>query len=542
MSNYDVLLIHPPAVYDFRRTPLFPGAMGPSVESVQFTKVPIGMLSVAEYLDRHGYKVVLDNLGDRMVNMSAFDVEGHLKNCTAQVYAVGMHFQQHAQGAIEIARLCKKLHPGSLVVMGGLTATCFHEEILQKYDFVDGVVRAEAEKALLALLRAVEKHGRLMDTPNLTYRDADGEIRVMPLMPASENLDEFEYTRFDLLQPKTSVYSPDTIHRYSLEVCRGCAYNCTICGGSAYTYKKHLGMRKPAFRSPAKIVADMKKLNDQGIYFIGLFQDARMGGKKYRQELMAALAREKPKLERLSLDLLVPADEDFIREISAISRRVMLHLCPDTGSDAVRKLLGRHYSNTTLLESIKMCHKHRIPVTYFFSAGLAGETAAEVKETWALCEQLAALDRDAMERGCFADIRDTVPIGWPIVGPIVIDPGSKAFHSPEAHGYKLRYRNLEEYIHGLSQPAWPQWLNYETHLLSRDAIVDVIFQSMEFIIDLKARYGFYNSIEAVNYDRNRLEADRLVVQQVERLMKTADPPERDRVLAAMRKNLDAFLE
>ena len=135
MPNYDVMLIHPPAVYDFRSMPLFPGAMGPSVESVQFTKVPIGMLSVAEYLDRHGYTVVLDNLGDRMVTMSAFDVEGHLKNCTAQVYAVGMHFQQHAQGAMEIARLCKKLHPGSVVVMGGLTATCFHEDI-QKSFFV----------------------------------------------------------------------------------------------------------------------------------------------------------------------------------------------------------------------------------------------------------------------------------------------------------------------------------------------------------------------------------------------------------------------
>jgi hypothetical protein len=84
-------------------------------------------------------------------------------------------------------------------------------------------------------------------------------------------------------------------------------------------------------------------------------------------------------------------------------------------------------------------------------------------------------------------------------------------------------------------------LNYETQLLNRDAIVDVIFQSMEFIIDLKARYGFYNSIEAVNYDRNRLEADRLVVQQVDKLMQIADPSERARVLSAMRRNLDAFL-
>ena len=54
MAGYDVVLIHPPAVHDFRRRPIFPGAMGPSVEALQFIKVPIGMLSVAEFLDRRG--------------------------------------------------------------------------------------------------------------------------------------------------------------------------------------------------------------------------------------------------------------------------------------------------------------------------------------------------------------------------------------------------------------------------------------------------------------------------------------------------------
>ena len=60
MPKYDVILIHPPAFYDFRRRPIFPGVTGGSVAQVQFTKVPIGMLSLAEYLDRHGYRVSHD--------------------------------------------------------------------------------------------------------------------------------------------------------------------------------------------------------------------------------------------------------------------------------------------------------------------------------------------------------------------------------------------------------------------------------------------------------------------------------------------------
>ena len=135
MPNYDVIFIHPPAIFDFRKKPLFPGAMGSTVEGVQFNKVPIGLLSLAEYLDRHGYKVKVDNLCDRMVNDPAFEAEKHLKKLSARIYALGLHFQQHSPGAIEVARLLKQYHPGSFVVLGGLTATRFNEEIIQKYPF-----------------------------------------------------------------------------------------------------------------------------------------------------------------------------------------------------------------------------------------------------------------------------------------------------------------------------------------------------------------------------------------------------------------------
>lgn len=537
MQNYDILLIHPPAVYDFRCKPLFPGALGRTVEGVQFTKVPIGMLSIAEYIHRHGYRVMVDNLGDHMVSEPGFDVEAHLKNCSAQVFAVGLHFQQHSQGALEIARLCKKLHPGALVVMGGLTATCFHEEIIAKYDFVDAVVRAEAEKPLLQLVRALEKYGKLTDTANLTYRTDTGGIRVTPLMEASQNLDDYEYTRFDLIEPKTSIYSSDSCHRWSLEVCRGCTYNCAICGGSAHTYKKHLGMDKPAFRSPAKIVADMKKLNDQNVRFIGLYQDPRMGGKKYWQELFALLKKEKPQIERLSLDLLIPADEDFIREIAAIGREVILHLCPDTGSDAVRKQLGRPYTNKALLNTIKLCHKYRIPVTNFFSVGLAGEGVEQVEETWNLWAELDAMNHQAQAQGHFGDIDNTVPIGGQVLGPIVIDPGSPAFDDPEKHGYVLLYKNLEEYIHGLSQPVWNHWLNYETKVLDKNAIVELICLSQEFTIDQREQYGFFSAPEA-HYERCRVEADRVIVKEIDEILKIENPREKQLRIIAIRKNLD----
>lgn len=535
MAHHDVIIIHPPALYDFRKMSLFPGALGASPEQVQFSKVPIGSLSVAEYLDRHGYRVVIDNLCDRMVTSRTFDADEHLQNLSASVFAIGLHFQQHAQGALEIARLCKKYHPGSLVVMGGLTATCFADEIISSYDYVDAVIRAEAEKPFLQLVQALEKNGKLTDTPNLTYRTTEGEIRTTPLLPASTDLDEFEFTRFDLIEPKTSIFPENAPPRWSLTVCRGCTYNCSICGGSAYTYKKYLGMAKPAFRSPGKIISDIRKMNEQGITCLGLYQDARMGGRKYWQELFAGLAGAEIQIERLSLDLLVPADEEFIRAAAKIGRQVFMHICPDTGSDEVRRQLGRNYSNEDLLNTVAICHKYGLPVTTFFSVGLAGETGENVKETWDVWSKLSKMDRAAHAAGKFA-----APCGGPIVGPIVLDPGSQAFDQPEAYGYRLKYKNLKEYVAGLMQPSWHQWLNYDTPQLDNAAMVDQIHATMQFAVEQRYSTGFYDDAEAIAESaRNAL--DRQVVLEVNNIAAVDDKATRDVLLVALKKKNDQFL-
>jgi B12-binding domain/radical SAM domain protein len=538
MANYDVLFIHPPAIYDFRKKPIFPGVLGSSVESLQFTKIPLGLLSLAEYLDRFGYKVLIDNLGERMVSAPLFDVEEHIKTLSARVYAVGLHFQWHAQGALEIARLCKKWHPGSLVILGGLTATCFHEEIIRKYEFIDGVVRAEAEKPFLELMKGLEKKGMLTATPNLTYRSSSGDILSASLMAPSRDLDDFVYTRLDLLEPKTSIFSKEAAPRWSLEVCRGCIYNCSICGGSAYTYKTYLGMERPAFRSPAGIVGDIKNLTEQGIRYIGLYQDPRMGGESYWRELLGGLRRGKLNLERISVDLLVPADEEFIREVAGIGCPVTAHICPDTGCDAVRKKLGRHYSTSELLKTIRICHEYHIPVTSFFSTGLAGETRDNIEETWKLECILAEMEQKMLKSSGSRDAQ--IPAGGPISGPIALDPGSLAFDFPEKYGYRLLYRTLEEYVGGLSGSSWHQWINYETDLLDKKSLVDLILESAGFTIAMREEYGFYNKTQADSED-NRLKADILAVSEIDRIMNIKDAVEKESAIKSLKQRYDTFL-
>jgi hypothetical protein len=70
----DVLLVHPPSFYDFRERVSFPGPIARTVirSTDQFVTIPFGMLSMAEYLDRNGFKVSIHNLGDRIVSDQDF--------------------------------------------------------------------------------------------------------------------------------------------------------------------------------------------------------------------------------------------------------------------------------------------------------------------------------------------------------------------------------------------------------------------------------------------------------------------------------------
>ncbi|MFA7352228.1 MAG: cobalamin-dependent protein, partial [Dehalococcoidales bacterium] len=510
------------------------------VEKIQFIKVPIGMVCIANYLDSHGIKVIVDNIADRMVASNDFDVERHVKNLEAKIYAIDLHWHHHAQGALEMARLCKKLHPDSLVVLGGLTATYFHEEIIQKYDFIDAVIRGEGEKALLEFAREFERTGKVPQTANITCRTDTGDICVKPLMPASTDLDEFEYTRFDLIEPKTSIFNHGGETYGNLVTCRGCIYNCATCGGSAYNYRKYFGMNKPAVRSPGKIVEDIKSFNAQGITLINLYQDARMGGEVYWKELFKTLREERDtlKIDRLSLDIFSPVDEEFAREVSSIGKPVMLYMCPESGDAGVRKIQGRCYSNEEIINTVKICQKYHIPLTFFFSVGLSGENHETFKETCALWDKLCILDQIGIARHSYGSLAGCM--GGPIVGPIILEPGAPAFDNPEKYGYKLLFENLEDYIDALSKPSWHQWLNHETDALNRDEFIELILESVAYSISEREKYGVYDNRQS-GEKQTEVKTDRIAVGEVDKIMNIHDKTERQSKLKALRETIDIYL-
>lgn len=526
---YDAVLIHPPSFFDFRTQPIFPGPVAYTVggSTTQFIMPPVGMLSIAEYLERNGYKARVDNVAERMMADPEFDVEKFLTGLEAKVYSIGLHWCVHAQGAVEIARLCKRLHPGALVILGGLTSTVFHEEIIEKYAFIDGVLRGEAEKPFVQLMGALDGQGDFNGVPNFTFRDPQGSVKVTPIMTPDADLDEYEFTRLDLLQPLKSIFVPGQLPSWVVPVCRGCLHNCVSCGGSAYSYRTHLGREKPAFRSPEKIVQDLKKLSQQGVELVFLFQDPRMGGRDYWLQLMRTLQNEKIGLRQLTMEIFSPVDEEFMQELSKISIPIVLTISPESGVDTVRGLHGRKYTNEALFKTFELCKRYGIRLGSFSMLALAHDTQETIKETWKSWDVITTWNREHQ-----------VPVDYAFGPMLLLDPGSLGFDRPASYGYKLVFKDLEDFVEGMSLPSWHQWISYETKFLNREQIAQLTIDSLEYSINLREKCGYLRKQDA---DMSRywfVDVSKKTIEEVDRAMKIEDEQERFEKLAAFRKSLD----
>src|SRR5512139_4029201 len=180
MANIDLILLHPPTLYDFRKRPGIHGPISDVVPSTPiFEMYPIGFASLSEYLERHGLKVRIVNVALKMLKDEGFDVERFVLKQNPVAFGIDLHWMAHVQGALALAEIIKRYHPNTPIILGGLSATYYHEEVLRQYPFIDFVVRGDStEKPMLQLLQAIKTGGDFKNISNLTYREGSNGIQV----------------------------------------------------------------------------------------------------------------------------------------------------------------------------------------------------------------------------------------------------------------------------------------------------------------------------------------------------------------------------
>ncbi|MEP6548927.1 MAG: TIGR04190 family B12-binding domain/radical SAM domain protein [Gammaproteobacteria bacterium] len=486
-SQTDLLLLHAPSVYDFRKRSILYGPVSDMVpSSTVFEMYPLGFLTIASYLHDRGLKVRIVNLALRMMNSRRFDVPRFLAKQHPKAIGIDLHWLPHAHGALEVARIAKVLHPAVPVIMGGLSATYFHRELIE-YSQVDFVLRGDStEPPLHQLLLALQNGTSLHEIPNLTWKDAAG-VHINPLAFIPMTLDYVDL-RPDLMVEMVLRYrdlqstlpfngwwsNPIT----TVFTVKGCAFECVTCGSSASTCLHLTKRSKPVYRSPASLVANMQAICRLAHGPIVLVGDLLMAGPEHAAEVLERLRiADLPNNIVFEFFALPPAS--FLRDIDRCVRHWSMEFSPESHEQAVRDAQDGESGYTTedmeniIGEAVRLrCTR----IDIFFMIGLPAQTTASVRETIEYCGHLFKLGDKRLS--CFISP----------MGPF-IDPGSRGFETPDKFGYRLFARTLEQHRQLLIQPTWEHILNYETRWMSRRELVDATYDAAERLNELKIEHG-----------------------------------------------------
>jgi B12-binding domain/radical SAM domain protein len=515
----DIALLHPPSVYDFRHAMIVPSPISDLIPSTPvFEMYPIGFTFLGEYLERNGFNTRVVNLAQRMLADEKFDVPRFLSRIDPAAFGIDLHWLTHTQGALEIARTVKQLHPQTPVVMGGYSATFFHRELMA-YPQVDYVLRGDSTEEPLRMLMESITGGTPPDAiPNLTYRAPHGEIVENPLRYSPASLEylgnNYRYMIRSALKygDWKSVRAFWNWWRYPITMvltCRGCTHDCAFCGGSRGAISHYCGRGQVAFRSPERIAHDVELLSRFSSAPIFLVGDLLQGGKEYALETLELSSHLNPR-NHIILELFAPAPRDFFDRVAASFDNFDFQISPETHDEEIRELIGKPYTNEELERNITWaleagCDKLDI----FFMIGLPGQARDSVMATVQYCGQL---------------LRRFGPRINPSMGPLApfIDPGCSYYREPERYGYRLIHRTLEDYSRASLSPHWRDLLGYETEWLSRQDIVDVTYEALLALNSIKAGSGLISPEHAALNER-RIRDTISLLKIVDDILEIGDP-------------------
>ncbi len=496
MSRLDLVLLHAPAVYDFRERSIMFGPVSDMVPSTPiFEMYPLGFTTIAEYLERHGLRVRIVNLAVLMLSKPKFDVETYIRSLDATVFGIDLHWLPHAHGSVEVAKIVKSAHPDTPVVFGGLSSSFFHEELVT-YDAVDFVLRGDStEEPFRRLIDAVKHNGNLDEVPNLTWKDVTGAVHVNPLSWVPTDMDsislDYSFNMKSVIRYRdmTGVVPFKDWLKYPVcaaLTCRGCTHDCVTCGGSAYSFKEHFGRDRIAFRDPELLVRDIAHIQRYipGPMFV--LNDFLQAGREYTRDFVRGLKRIEMK-NPIGFEFFKPPHEEFYEFLDANLPDWSVEISVESHDDGVRAAFGkRHYTIDQVEETVKAALRNGCSrFDLYFMTGIPTQTAESVRETGEYIKYLYEAVGNDPRLLCF-------------VSPMApfLDPGSRAFDAPSEHGYTLRATTLEEHRQRLVLPSWKHIMNYESHAMGPDEMVEATYDAGLAVNRVKADAGIIDHATA----------------------------------------------
>jgi len=340
---------------------------------------PLGLGYLAAAVRKNGFTVSLYDANKLKINPSKLSkiIKKEKPDFVGfQFYTMNFDYIKRSLEAV------KKTNQNIVNIVGGPHPSALPKEtLIDLGENLDFAFCGEAEIGLPKLLKIIDEGGAgLKDVPGLIYRKGE-EIVVNPPI-FFENLDQFDFPAWDLLQPETY---PESQHGAFFEnfpiapiiTTRGCPFNCTFCAGKLNTGSI---LRK---RSVVKVIEEIKYLyNVHHIREFHIIDDNFTLDKEFAKKVLKEIIKL-----NLKVSFSVPNGirlDTLDKEILLLMKNAGFYLISigiESGSDRVLKMMGKHLAIKQIKEKVSLIKSVGLEAAGFFILGYPGETEKEIKKT-----------------------------------------------------------------------------------------------------------------------------------------------------------------
>ena len=426
---------------------------------------PMGLFGLADYLIKNERSARIVHLAVEQAQSGRLDVRRIIEEHNPSIVGLDLHWHFQSYDVIEVARKIKLHHPNVGILLGGITASYFAEEILTDYPFVDFVIRGDAELPLLELVRQFASTQTYREVPNLAYREGSWTV-LNPITFVADRalLDRLCFTDFTLMKDYPRFVSGFSRHLrvrgisetlqnlilgrqkgYPVVMGRGCQYECSFCGGSNAAHGLHGGRRQVTLRSPETVVSSLVDLERFGFDAADLVLDSFPAIEP--DDLFLPVFEE---VKRRGLALNLEVDSTFLPSSRFIEsfrglpgKKSFLTLSPHSQDEELRRKnrLFR-YSNQALEDCLDELERQGVNFLLCFTCGLPFETREHLVE-------MARYQRRLRKKYSRMRLKTSM---------IEIEPGSDMSRHPDRYEIEPKRTRFAEYYRYHSQPRQNHWL------------------------------------------------------------------------------------
>lgn len=354
---------------------------------------PIGILSLASWLDKHGHQTALhDCLGP----FAPPAIEANAEQILATDPEL-IGFSATTSGfmdAVDMALYIKKSHPHIKIAFGNVHASSIGAPLLEQFAEIDYLCIGEGEGAMLDLADGKP----VSEIANLVYRDGE-RIVSNPRRQRILNLDDLPFPAYEKLLGFPDAYHLPLFsyikkHGATMITSRGCPYTCSFCDRTVFE-------RLYKVNSAQYIYDHMKHLRDNfGVYHINFYDDLFTAQKKRVFELCDLLIANPLGMQfNCAIRTGHTSDEMLQRLKQAGALMVSMGI-----ESADPEMMARHKAGVTLeavKKTVAQIHAAGLRAKGLFIFGMPGETPETVKVT---SDFILSLNLDEMNMTKFSPL------------------------------------------------------------------------------------------------------------------------------------------